>query len=111
LVERVKRIITNNNKTLTSMEKILLASGILVTCLAIAGFSNQERPGQKVSVMPLINKQVTAILKDTIPASQKTGINKSESTINTSLNGKQYKIVEENGQSDRTVCGQCENTG
>jgi len=98
LAERVKRIITNNNKTLTSMEKVFLASGILVTCLAIAGFSNWERPIQKPSGMSVTHKQVTAIRGDTIPGSGKTDINKSKSTINTSMNGKQYKIVEENGK-------------
>ncbi|HYK47814.1 MAG TPA: M56 family metallopeptidase, partial [Parafilimonas sp.] len=97
LVERVKRIITNNNKTLTSMEKIFLASGILVTCLAIAGFSNQQLPHQKPNVIPFANKPLAAIV-DTVPASQKTDTNTSKSTINTSMNGKQYKIVEENGK-------------
>ncbi|MEP6595391.1 MAG: M56 family metallopeptidase, partial [Ginsengibacter sp.] len=39
LLNRVKRIITNNNKTLNNMEKLILASGIIITSLAALAFS------------------------------------------------------------------------
>ena len=39
LLNRVKRIITNNNKTLNTMEKLVLASGIIITCLATVAFN------------------------------------------------------------------------
>jgi hypothetical protein len=35
----VKRIITNNNKTLNNMEKLILASGTILTILAVVAFS------------------------------------------------------------------------
>jgi bla regulator protein blaR1 len=39
LLDRVKRIITNKNKTLNNMEKLILASGIIFTCLATLAFN------------------------------------------------------------------------
>jgi len=39
LLNRVKRIITNNNKTLNNMEKLILASGIIVTGLVALAFT------------------------------------------------------------------------
>lgn len=44
LLNRVKRIITNKNKTLNNMEKLILASGIIITCLATVAFNpNKEK--------------------------------------------------------------------
>lgn len=39
LLNRVKRIITNNNKTLSNMEKLILTSGIIITCIISVAFS------------------------------------------------------------------------
>ena len=39
LLNRVKRIITNNNKTLNNMEKLILASGIIITSFVALAFS------------------------------------------------------------------------
>jgi beta-lactamase regulating signal transducer with metallopeptidase domain len=39
LLNRVKRIITNNNKTLSNMEKLILTSGIIITCIITVAFS------------------------------------------------------------------------
>ena len=50
LLNRVKRIITNNNKTLTTMEKLVLASGIIITCLATVAF-NPGREKDKISTV------------------------------------------------------------
>ena len=48
LLNRVKRIITNNNKTLNNMEKLILASGIIITCLATVTFSPVHANDKKV---------------------------------------------------------------
>src|SRR6266496_1999972 len=48
LLNRVKRIITNNNKTLNNMEKLILASGIIITCLATVTFSPVRANDKKV---------------------------------------------------------------
>jgi bla regulator protein BlaR1 len=47
LLNRVKRIITNNNKTLNNMEKLILASGIIITSLAALAFSPGDNKIQK----------------------------------------------------------------
>src|SRR5258706_1415045 len=55
LLNRVKRIITNNNKTLNKMEKLILASGIIVTCLATAALSSVDLKDKKqTKTLPLI---------------------------------------------------------
>jgi bla regulator protein BlaR1 len=47
LLNRVKRIITNNNKTLNTMEKLVLASGIIMTCIATVAFN----PGKEKDII------------------------------------------------------------
>ena len=42
LLNRVKRIITDKNKTLNNMEKLILGSGIVITCLATVAFNPGE---------------------------------------------------------------------
>lgn len=99
LMNRVKRIITNNNKTLNNMEKIFLASGIIITGFMAVAFSQHKQP----SFAP-----VTAVIqpaKTFVPVNKKdtvapTRINNNESTtvINTSMDGKQYRLIEVNGK-------------
>jgi len=47
LLNRVKRIITNNNKTLNNMEKILLVSGIVITCMVTTATFSQKQTTDK----------------------------------------------------------------
>jgi len=44
LLQRVKRIIQNDNKTLNNMQKIFLASGLIITCLLTAVFAQSKKP-------------------------------------------------------------------
>ena len=54
LLNRVKRIITNNNKTLNTMEKLVLASGIVITCLATVAFN----PGKEKDTIRTVKRNV-----------------------------------------------------
>ncbi len=54
LLNRVKRIITNNNKTLNTMEKLVLASGIIITCLATVAFN----PGKEKDTIMTVKRNV-----------------------------------------------------
>ena len=61
LLNRVKRIITNNNKTLTTMEKLVLASGIIITCLATVAFNpRKEKDTINAVKRNAVSKQITA---------------------------------------------------
>ena len=96
LLNRVKRIITNKNKTISTMEKTLLAAGIIITIFAAFAFSHHRLSSFKnIPVKQPI--AIAANKKDTIP---QTTDKKNESiyTINTTLHGKQYKLVEVNGK-------------
>jgi bla regulator protein blaR1 len=90
LLNRVKRILTNNNKTLSTMEKISLASGILVIGLITIAFK-QNTTKEKLSFKTI---QAKEIKNDTVPA--KTG--ETTSTYNLSINGKKYEFTEVNGK-------------
>jgi bla regulator protein BlaR1 len=94
LMNRIKRIIYNNNKTLNNMEKKFLAAGIIVTSVMIFSFTSnnaqQQAPGKK-------NVAETIIQTDTVPAPSSSDqlIN---GTINSTQNGKKYVMVTENSQ-------------
>ncbi len=97
LLNRVKRIITNNNKTLSNMEKIFLATGIIVTCFIAVAFTNHQEFSLK-NVIPPNSKEIVyaANKKDTVP--EKVNGDESKYTMSTSMDGKQYKLVEVNGE-------------
>src|SRR6266542_3763690 len=61
LLNRVKRIITNNNKTLNNMEKLILASGIIITCLATVTFSPVRDKKVKANRGSEITAQTTGV--------------------------------------------------
>lgn len=61
LLNRVKRIITNNNKTLNTMEKLVLASGIIITCLATLAFNpGKEKDTINAAKRNAVSEQITA---------------------------------------------------
>ena len=122
LLNRVKRIITNNNKTLNNMEKLLLVSGIAITCLAAFAFSPRQTVDKKEAaktsfeiVTPVTETANTPAEEtiwqnaedeiqskdlpgsDTIP---KTETTKDSFNINYSgvIDGKDFKLIEENGR-------------
>ncbi len=69
LLNRVKRIITNNNKTLNTMEKLVLASGIIITCLATLAFN----PGKEKDTINITKRNAVPgqiITQNTITATE-----------------------------------------
>lgn len=94
LMNRIKRIIYNNNKTLNNMEKKFLAAGIILTSVLIFSFTaNNARPQTPG------NNSATGITiqTDTVPAPSATG-QMINGTINSTQNGKKYTLVTENNQ-------------
>jgi hypothetical protein len=106
LVDRVKRIIYNNNKTLNAMEKKFLSAGMIITCAIIFAFTSNDTVQQtqkKSSAAPASNVPVQQqaveslpVNHDTVPVSQKSSKGVSSGTINTTLNGKKYEMVIDN---------------
>ncbi|MDB5280056.1 MAG: peptidase BlaR1 [Ferruginibacter sp.] len=94
LMNRIKRIIYNNNKTLNNMEKKFLAAGIIVTSVLIFSFTANNAQTQTPG-----NNRATGITiqTDTVPSPSATDqlIN---GTINSTQNGKKYMLVTENNQ-------------
>ena len=123
LLNRVKRIITNNNKTLNNMEKLILASGIIITSLVAMAFS-AGHPNNKKEVAKTARTIVVAtnadvddvIIKETkvksstgvvIPkdnynnrALTQKEISRDTSKIHYSgvIDGKKIQLTEEDGQ-------------
>ncbi len=92
LLNRIKRIITSNNKTLNNMEKISLASCIIIIGLIVFAFkpTDEKNTFQKQTasnVSPIVH------LKDTVPGTQES---RSLFSYSTKLDGKEYRIKEVN---------------
>lgn len=97
LLSRIKRIITNNNKTLTVMEKTFLIAGIVVTAFTAFAFSQHKQLSFKnISALQSIQIKPAEKIKDTVP--EAVNNNESKYTINSTLHGKQYRLVEVNGK-------------
>lgn len=97
LLNRVKRIITNNNKTLNNMEKIFLACGIIITGFAAVAFSlNSQSSFANTTAAQHAKTFVSSNKKDTVP--QTVNSNESKYIINTTMDGKQYRLEEVNGK-------------
>lgn len=108
LLNRVKRIITNNNKTLNNMEKLVLASGIIITCLAIVAFqpqktgfiTNQKVAGSNATITGSKsndNKKTTGYFSyaDTLP-NESIGREDYNINYNGDIDGKKVRLKEEN---------------
>lgn len=94
LLNRVKRIINNNNKTLNNMEKVSLAAGIVILGLITIAFRQTARqeafkiqPSEKI-------KQVKQMISDTVPEKKGT----TTFSLDAIIDGKKYKIKEVNGK-------------
>jgi beta-lactamase regulating signal transducer with metallopeptidase domain len=97
LLDRIKRIITNNNKTLSNMEKTFLAIGIVITTLTAFAFSQHKQSSfEDVPALQSAQIEYTANKKDTVP--QTVNNDDSKYTINSTMHGKEYKLVEVNGK-------------
>jgi bla regulator protein blaR1 len=94
LLDRVKRILTNHNKTLNNMEKISLATGIVVIGLLTIAFKQAVKQNS-VKDQPVVKSlQAKEIKNDTVP-------DKTEAatlSFNGNIEGKKYKIKELNGK-------------
>ncbi len=105
LMNRIKRIIYNNNKTLNNMEKKFLAAGMIITTACIFAFATnnaQTKDATKQNVVRqtslLHSVQSTGaspVLTDTVPASRDNEFNDK---ISTTVNGKKYTLVTEDNQ-------------
>ncbi|MEP7141489.1 MAG: M56 family metallopeptidase [Ferruginibacter sp.] len=108
LMNRVKRIIYKNNKTLNNMEKKFLAAGMIITSIFIFAFSsNNLRHTTLETNTTLQNKDIPltekapadlVAMNDTVPDRDLERKDVLNGTINSSLNGRKYKIVTKNDQ-------------
>jgi len=102
LLNRVKRIITNNNKTLTHMEKFLLAACIVVSGLITVAFSQtKEKPVQKKESKTQSHNESSSNEEidqeqDTTKAKKSNEKKESRNNITTTIDGKKYELRETN---------------
>jgi beta-lactamase regulating signal transducer with metallopeptidase domain len=94
LLIRVKRILTNNNKTLNNMEKISLASGIVIIGLITIAFKQTEKQDTIKEQSTANAFQSKEIKNDTVP--EKKSMSRFE--FNGTIDGKKYRIKEINGK-------------
>ena len=122
LLNRVKRIITNNNKTLNNMEKLILASGIILTCLATVAFSPKQTIDKKENTTTVNEAKKQTITEnaevvegsktqttensigditnynDTLPEKSTIPDSLHNMDFNGEVDGKKIRLKEENGQ-------------
>ena len=110
LMHRIKRIIYNDNKTLNNMEKKFLAAGIILTCVFAFAFSPDIAQQKQADTNKVIPDNDNAVSKeksidpvaatDTVPIAKEAAKDIHTEMIQTSVNGKEYKIVTQNGEVD-----------
>ncbi|MEO6232933.1 MAG: M56 family metallopeptidase [Ferruginibacter sp.] len=103
LLNRVKRIIYNNNKTLNNMEKKLLAAGLIVTSLFIFAFtsnglqnkikSKADKPSADKVTTNAANLAGETLVTDTVPDVNSNNQSTTKETITKNVDGKKYKVV------------------
>jgi beta-lactamase regulating signal transducer with metallopeptidase domain len=102
LLDRVKRIITNHNKTLNNMEKVFLASSIVLTGFLTVSFSQtvQQNPAPAIDSKSATGRTPNSITGDGILDSIPTGKEKIQGIWKTDIdwNGKNYRITEKNNK-------------
>ena len=105
LLNRVKRIITNKNKTLNNMEKILLSTGIVLIGFFTATFSQSTQAipkTEKKETSQAAAKPEPAIsakeATDSVPPKKETNKSESKTYSSMSHDGKDIKIVEVGGK-------------
>lgn len=106
LLQRVKRILYNHNKTLNIMEKLSLISGLLITCIVLLSFSSKSAlpPLQQFKASLFCTDTVGPIKKEE-PFPNKKIISKDQNNVKqndfsgsilTTEQGKNYRIEVEN---------------
>jgi bla regulator protein blaR1 len=108
LMNRVKRIIYNNNKTLNNMEKKFLAAGMIITSVFIFAFTSnnlhqkatEKNTASQNAPIHFTGKVLPGLLaiSDTVPDKDAGRKNVLNGTINSTVNGRKYKIVTRNDQ-------------
>lgn len=119
LLNRVKRILTNNNKTLNAMEKLLLVTGLVITSFVVVAFThNNAKPvvKKKQAVVDAVSFKSPELMpkeilfQDTVPPKKKEASKEKEHytisedlskdrdsyTISSKKNDKNYRIKVEN---------------
>lgn len=101
LLNRVKRILTNNNKTLNTMEKLLLVSGLAVTSFVVIAFTQNSEKGAVNKKQPVemiaaastnLNFKQDIILQDTVPSKERRDKITNIYSVTTYKSGKEYKF-------------------
>jgi bla regulator protein blaR1 len=103
LINRVKRIIYNNNKTLNNMEKKFLAAGLLITGLCVFAFTSnsaqqKEAPTQITAPAASATEKNIPVTTDTVPAPALRRQNDFNGKTTTIIKGKKYTMVTENNK-------------
>ncbi len=103
LLNRVKRIIYNNNKTLNNMEKKLLAAGLIVTSLFIFAFTSNKvqlkikgkADTQTPAKVPseAANLAIGSMATDTVPEANSNSKSADKETIVKDVDGKKYQVI------------------
>jgi bla regulator protein blaR1 len=88
LLNRIKRILTNNNKTLSNMEKISLATGIVIISFVTIAFTQTPQKQEIKNVPPTVAAHQTTVVTDTIPGKETST---SKFTYVTTIDGKEYR--------------------
>jgi beta-lactamase regulating signal transducer with metallopeptidase domain len=99
LLNRIKRILTSNNKTLNNMEKIALLTGIVIAGFIVAAFVPREQmPGNSEIklVRNLLTDTIPPSIVDTVPFKQETQKDASSSRWSLQIDGKRYEIEQQN---------------
>jgi bla regulator protein BlaR1 len=102
LLNRIKRIVSNHNNTLNNMEKIFLASAVILACVITLSFSQTNKLSQKPSIA--LSKttshgpsdEIKIIHNDTVPAV--TEIDSTIMRLDGNFNGKSYRITQKNNK-------------
>ncbi len=95
LLNRVKRIITNDNQTLNNMEKISLTAGIVI--IGLITIASRQSTKQNIVVAEPFSKaiQTKQIIGDTVPdMAEKKESHSSKFTFKGTIDGKRYELHE-----------------
>lgn len=94
LLNRVKRIVYNNNKNLNSMEKFFLAGGLVVVGIVALAFTTDKPATTAIKPETAIGQK--SIIENAYLNTPPADTPRTNSTIVTSVDGKEYKIVMKN---------------
>lgn len=94
LLNRVKRIIYNNNKNLNNMEKVFLATGLVVTGLVALSFTSRPSPANDAKMVK--TEQINDYSRIPDPVQYQDTVPPKAGTIITFEDGKEYKLVLKN---------------